>query len=339
MRLKLTPFDMHVDGGADQAVSVGEFARFRATFTPPDGIDNFTFTWDFGDGAEVATGHRVAPTVDGDSKVTATITHVYDSERDSPYIATVELTGTGDAGVAEGSDTLIVSVTRIPNIQVFAGEPFTVTEGEQFEASGSFTRPAGLTGVAYAWDFGDGSPPVTGDLGEGQTTASATHIYDNHRPRPYDVTLTITATSETGDIEAESRTSVYVEEALGWTVGGCGSPDEDGKDAVRALTSFLGALSTLLIWLVIFSPIWLIAAAVVWYLLRPAPGVTSPTATRPTALPHPSRTSLAGADAALHRDRIRGARRPRAAALAPQGPGMACRPAATSSRMRTRSRP
>ena len=269
VNLRLAPFDMRVDGGADQTVSVGEIARFRAIFTPPDDIEDFTFTWDFGDGTGVATGHRVAPTVDGDSKVTATVTHVYENERDSPYIATVELTGTGDAGVAEGSDTLIVSVTRIPNIEVFAGESFGVTEGEQFEVSGSFTRPAGLTDVAYAWDFGDGSSPVTGELSDGQTTASATHVYDNHRPRPYDVTLTITATSEAGEIEARSQTSVYVEQALGWTVGGW-SPGEDGKDAVRAMTSLLQGLSTLLIWLAIFSPVWLVAAAVVWYLVRRA---------------------------------------------------------------------
>ena len=267
--LRLAPFDMRVDGGADQTASVGEIARFRATFTPPEGIEDFTFTWDFGDGTGVVTGHRVAPTVDGDSKVTATVTHVYESERDSPFIATVELTGTGDAGVAEGSDTLIVSVTRVPNIEVFAGESFSVTEGEQFEVSGSFTRPAGLTDVAYSWDFGDGSEPVTGELSEGQTTASATHVYDNHRPRPYDVTLTVSASSEAGDIEAASQTSVYVEQVLGWTVGGW-SPGEDGKEAVRALSSLMQSLSTLLIWLVIFSPIWLIAAAVVWYLVRRA---------------------------------------------------------------------
>ncbi len=267
--LRLAPFDMRVDGGADQTASVGEIARFRATFTPPDDIEDFTFTWDFGDGSEPVTGHRVAPSLDGESKVTATVTHVYENERDSPYIATVDLTGTGDAGVAEGSDTLIVSVTRIPDIEVFAGESFSVTEGEEFEVSGSFTRPAGLTDVAYAWDFGDGSQPQKGELEEGQTTATATHVYENHRPRPYDVTLTITATSEAGDIEASSFTNVYVEQALGWTVGGW-SPGEDGKDAVRALTELLQGLSTLLIWLVIFSPIWLIAAVVIWYLVRRA---------------------------------------------------------------------
>ncbi len=267
--LRLAPFDMRVDGGVDQTVSVGEIARFRATFTPPDDIEDFTFTWDFGDGTGVVTGHRVAPTVGGDSKVTATVTHVYENERDSPYIATVELTGTGDAGVAEGSDTLIVAVTRVPNIEVFAGESFSVTEGEEFEVSGSFTRPAGLTDVAYSWDFGDGSSPVTGELSDGQTSASATHVYDNHRPRPYDVTLTVTASSEAGDIEAGSQTSVYVEQALGWTVGGW-TPGEDGKDATRALTELLQGLSTLLIWLVIFSPVWLIAAAVIWYLVRRA---------------------------------------------------------------------
>ena len=265
--LRLAPFDMRVDGGDDKTVSVGEFARFRATFTPPDDIENFSFTWDFGDGASIVSGHRVAPTIDGTAKVTATVTHVYENERDSPYIATVELTGTGDAGVAEGSDTVIVSVSRVPNIEVFAGEAFSVKAGEEFEVSGSFTRPAGLSDVAYSWDFGDGSKPQSSALSEGQTTASATHVYDNHRPTPYTVTLTVTASSEAGEIEASSETSVFVRESLGWTVGGW-SPGEDGKEATRALSEVLQGLTTLLIWAVIFSPFWLAAIAAIWYLVR-----------------------------------------------------------------------
>ncbi len=265
--LRLAPFDIRVDGGDDKTVSVGEFARFRATFTPPDDIDNFSFTWDFGDGSGIVTGHRVAPTIDGTGKVTATVTHVYENERDSPYIATVELTGTGDAGVAEGSDTVIVSVSRVPNIEVFAGEAFSVFAGEEFELTGSFTRPAGLSDVTYSWDFGDGSKPQSSALSEGQTTASATHVYDNHRPAPYTVTLTVTASSQAGEIEASSQTTVYVRESLGWTVGGW-NPGEDGKEATRALSELLQGLTTLLIWAVIFSPFWLVAIAAIWYLVR-----------------------------------------------------------------------
>ena len=267
MTLRLAPFDIRVDGGDDKTASVGEFARFRATFTPPDDIDDFSFTWDFGDGSGIVTGHRVAPTIDGTGKVTATVTHVYENERDSPYIATVELTGTGDAGVAEGSDTVIVSVSRVPNIEVFAGEAFSVFAGEEFEVTGSFTRPAGLSDVTYSWDFGDGSEPQSSALSEGQTTASATHVYDNHRPTPYTVTLTVTASSGAGEIEASSQTTVYVRESLGWTVGGW-SPGEDGKEATRALSELLQGLTTLLIWAVIFSPFWLAVIAAIWYLVR-----------------------------------------------------------------------
>ena len=265
---RLAPAEMGIDGGADRTASVGELARFRATFTPPEGIDEFSFTWDFGDGSEKVYGSRVAPTVGGEM-VTATVAHVYDDERDSPYIATVELTGSGEAGVAEGSDTVIVSVTRIPKIEVFAGESFSVTEGEEFEVSGSFTRPAGLTDVSYRWDFGDGSEPVSGELGEGETTALATHTYDNHRPTQYTVTLTITAKSDAGDVEARAESYVYVRESLGWTVGGWNMA-EQWKSATRALSGLAQALGTLLIWAVIFSPVWLIIAAVIWYLVRRA---------------------------------------------------------------------
>ena len=267
VNIRLAPFDMRVDGGDDKTASVGEFARFRATFTPPDDIDDFSFTWDFGDGSGIVTGHRVAPTIDGTGKVTATVTHVYENERDSPYIATVELTGTGDAGVAEGSDTVIVSVSRVPNIEVFAGEAFSVFAGEEFELTGSFTRPAGLSDVTYSWNFGDGSEPQSSALSEGQTTASATHVYDNHRPTPYAVTLTVTASSQAGEIEASTETSVFVRESLGWTVGGW-SPGEDGKEATRALSEVLQGLTTLLIWAVIFSPFWLAAIAAIWFLVR-----------------------------------------------------------------------
>ena len=264
--LRLAPAEMGVDGGADQTVSVGELARFRATFTPPEGIDEFSYTWDFGDGSEKVSGTRTAPTVGG-AKVTATVAHVYEDERDSPYIATVELNGSGEAGVAEGSDTVIVSVTRIPKIEVFAGEGLSVIEGEEFEVGGSFTRPAGLTDVSYRWDFGDGSMPSSGQLSEGQTTASATHTYENFRPEPYTATLTVSANSAAGEIESSAETWIYVEESLGWTVAGW-DMGEQWKAATRALSGVAQALAVLLIWAVIFSPVWLIAGGVVWYLVR-----------------------------------------------------------------------
>ena len=49
VRVELPPSVLTVDAGGDRVVSVGEPERFQAYFTPPQGIEEFTFSWDFGD--------------------------------------------------------------------------------------------------------------------------------------------------------------------------------------------------------------------------------------------------------------------------------------------------
>ena len=215
VRLRLVPIDMSVDAGPDQTFSVGQVARFRASFKPPEGIEDFTFTWDFGDGTPTITGNRTAPTLEEDTRVTATVTHVYRDDRDSPFIVEFEISGVGDPGVAEGMDTNIATVTKVPTIEVFAGEHKTVKEGDEVEVVGSFTRPEGLRDLRFKWDFGDGSAPVTGSLAGGVTRAIATHVYSDHRPFAFTATMTITAESDAGEVEASSSIGVLVTEAPG----------------------------------------------------------------------------------------------------------------------------
>ncbi len=248
------PREMVPDAGPDVRAGVGEPVRFRATFTPPDGIESFDYTWDFGDGTQVVSGNRTAPTGEGDRRVTATLHHRFDDERDSPYIVQFNITGFGDGGLSEGEDTLIATVSRIPNIEVFAGEWITADEGEAVELSGSFTRPAGMTDVTYTWDFGDGSNPAAGSLREGVTTAVATHVYSNYRPRPYTARLTITGMMETGEVEGSGTVDVEVREAQGWVIGGWSFGDQ-WKTAVRTLSAVAAAALTGSIWLLVFSPI------------------------------------------------------------------------------------
>ena len=120
--LRRAPTRMVVEAGDDIAGAVGQPVRFRASFRPPEEIDDFTVVWDFGDGSEPAVVHRTAPTQDAAVRVTATVTHRYGDDQDSPYIAEVRIEGSGDGGLAEGSDVLIVSISRLPRIEVFAGE-------------------------------------------------------------------------------------------------------------------------------------------------------------------------------------------------------------------------
>ena len=262
--LKLTAQEIAVDAGEDLGVRVGRTARFRASFAPPEGIDEYEFTWDFGDGF-TATGSGTILRPDG-RRVTATVNHVYEDDLDSPYIARIDLRGFGESGVAEGSDALEVSVSEIPNIEVFAGEGQTVTEGAEAEFAASFLRPAELWDYAYKWDFGDGSPTATGTPEEGSTRLEASHTFTDYRPQGYEVTLTVTAMSDGGEVEGVGSFWVNVTESRGLIVGGW-DVGETTKSAVRALSAVARGTVMVLIWLAIFSPVIAVLAGVV-YLIR-----------------------------------------------------------------------
>ena len=265
--LELVKGKMRIDAGEDKSTAVDEPVRFRATFTPPPDIEEFTFTWDFGDGSHPVSSNRTAPTQNPSERVTATITHVFADERDSPYIAQIKMSGYGEAGEFEGEDTVIVTVSRAPAIEVFAGEHYSIEAGETVQFSGSFTRPSELRDVKYVWDFGDGSDPVRGSVLDGATTVVASHTYENHRPYSYDVRLTIMAQSDAGLVEKSSMATVFVSEPLGWTIGGWEVGDQL-KGAVRSLSAVVLGLVTLGIWVAIFSPVWGAVVIVVFFVVR-----------------------------------------------------------------------
>lgn len=265
--LSLAAVEMAVEAGDDRTLSVGEPARFRATFTPPVGIDTFNFVWDFGDGGEVAHGGRTVATSEPGQRVTATVHHTYADDLESPYIVSLDIVGFGDAGQVKGSDTFTVTVKEIPPIEVFLEAENNAEHGEDVEFSGSFTRPSELSDFKYSWDFGDGSPVVNGVPEDGVTRITAAHIYENYRNREYEITLTVTAQSEAGEVSGSSYTYIFVEEDEGLVIGGW-SPGDNAKQATRALSVFGQGMGTLIIWTVIFSPAWLIVVGIVYGIIR-----------------------------------------------------------------------
>lgn len=268
VHLSLAPAGMTVDAGPDQSVAVHTPVRFKATFTPPAGMDEHSITWDFGDGSEPVYLSRTAPTANERERVTATVTHSYDDPKDSPFIVQVTIDSYGESGVAEGEDTLIVTVSETPVIEVFAGDrSYRVLQNEVVEFSGSFTRPPGLANVRYQWDFGDGSPPDEGELAEGVTRVNASHAYADFRSWPYDAVFTVTADSAVGEIEASASVSVYVERDQGLIVGGFNVAD-NAKTAVRTLSLVFSGLTTILIWVGIFAIIWVPLAVIIIILIR-----------------------------------------------------------------------
>ncbi len=245
-----------VFAGPDQTLIIGRAGDFRATFTPPEGIEEFHYVWDFRDGSQ-EDGTVTVPTTEPGQLVTATVRHGFRSENDSPYIVEVKLTGTGPGGVVQGSDTVIVTVTRIPTIEVFAGDDQVVDAGQEVEFSGSFTRSEELWDTEYQWDFGDGSPKATGSPEEDASRVTAVHTYANHRPQPYEVTLTVIAQSEAGEVRSVGSIHVIVLEPERFIVGNWNLM-ESVKSATRAFSSLALTVVNAGIWVIIFSPVLLV---------------------------------------------------------------------------------
>lgn len=256
---------MQVDGGEDQTGAVGRIMRFRAFFVPPDGIDEFSYTWDFGDGSNLVGNTRVILTEDSSRMVTAVASHVYQSAEESPYIVQIKMVGTGEAGSVRGSDKIVVTVTEAPVINVSAGESITVEAGASVRLRGTFNRPDGVRNMRYRWEFGDGTSPVDGALDEGNSVeVEHRYILIRADASQYTAKLTVTGDSEGGLVTASSEVVVTVIEGEGWIVGGY---DLTGttKAAVRSLSALVRALTTAAIWVIVFSPFWggCIAIAVV----------------------------------------------------------------------------
>ena len=265
--LKLTAGVIEVDAGDDVSFQVGQVARFRASFTAPQGIDDFSFVWDFGEGSSIMGSGSVLRQ-DG-KRVTATVNHVYDDDRDSPYIVTIDLTGAGVGGIGEGSDSLEVSVSHVPTIEMFAGEGRTVEEGDKVDYSASFIRPGELWDYQYQWDFGDGSPTVTGKPEEGTTRVETTHAFSAHRPAAYTAVLTVSAMSDAGRVPGSDSFSARVTESEGFFIGGW-NVGGTAKAAVRALSAVAWAATTVILWLGIFSPVILVVGGIAYLINRRA---------------------------------------------------------------------
>lgn len=174
--------------------------------TDPDG-SIAAYSWNFGDGSADVGG--------------VTATHTYAASGTYP----VTLTVTDDKG-ATGSHTTQVTVTApVPNVPPTAA--FTATTNDLL-ASVDATSSSDSDGsiAAYSWDFGDGTPAVTG--------AKATHSYA--AAGTYRVELTVTddggataAVSKQVTVAAPAGPVTLAADAFERTVtGGWGSADRGG---------------------------------------------------------------------------------------------------------------
>ena len=282
--LELVAGSMEADAGPDLQAVVGRPVVFRATFRPPEGIESYSYWWDFGDGAESPLLAGTAQTENEGERTTESFRHQYGSTEESPFFATLHLRGTGDAGVVETEDSVKVIVNRVPTIHVSTDETVTIRADEEVTVSGAFTRPEDVENLTYRWEFGDGLAPQTGAIEEGQDTIDVTHEYSIHRPEPYVATFTVSGETSFGaPITSSSNVDIYVLERSEWIIGFL-DIGETARTATQTLSVIVQALIVVAIWVVLLSPIWGAIVAIIWFLRRRT-SIAMPSRPRPRPEP------------------------------------------------------
>ena len=151
------------NAGANKSTNQGVQVCFDGSGSIPGDSPITTYSWSFGDGAG-ATG--ISPC------------HTYNTVGSYP----VTLTVTDSFGVSDSATSTVTVNNVAPTVH--AGANQVVAVGSSVTFSGSYSDPgSGTETFTTSWNFGDGSPAVTGTLVPSHTyTVSGT----------YTVTLTVT---------------------------------------------------------------------------------------------------------------------------------------------------
>ena len=159
------------DAGGPYVSNEGTSITFDASASSDIEGDQLQFRWDFDNDGVWDTEWSTNPSA----------THTWDD--DYSGLVTVEVSD----GQFSDTDTTTVDVNNIaPSFD--AGADQTVDEGEIVTFSSTFIDPGSDT-FTYSWDFGDGTPAVTGTATEPSTLLTS---YAYEYPGVYTVMLTIT---------------------------------------------------------------------------------------------------------------------------------------------------
>lgn len=155
------------NAGADQTVCSSTVTFDGTKSVDPDGIIT-QYLWDFGDGAK-GSGPRP--------------THVYPDE--GTYLVTLTVKDDSGTNCNSHSDVMTVVINKAPVAD--AGPDQIVCTGSPVAFNGIGSTDSDGAIQKYMWDFGDGTPQVSG--------AQATHTYQ--KSGNYRVILTVTDNSGT----------------------------------------------------------------------------------------------------------------------------------------------
>jgi PKD repeat protein len=144
-------------------INEGQAATFSATVTDPGIKDTLTYSWNFGDNTNPATGKSV--------------THTFADNGNYNVILTVT-----DKDGGATTRTIPTKVDNLAPTIVNIDKPTTINKGQPATFTATANDPGILDTLTYSWNFGDTTNPVTGK--------DANHIFAN--PGNYNVILTVT---------------------------------------------------------------------------------------------------------------------------------------------------
>ena len=161
---------------ATSPINENDSTVLGASFADPGSLDTHTVVINWGDSQ--------SSTIDlNNGELTFFATHQYLDDNPSGTTADeydIVVTVTDDDAGMDAAATTVTVNNVAPSVE--AGPDRTVDEGSPVIFSGSFSDPGADTHT-MEWNFGDGSPPVTGTL-------TPTHAYGDNGV--YTVTLTVT---------------------------------------------------------------------------------------------------------------------------------------------------
>lgn len=147
--------------GEDRIAEEGEELTWTGEFADPDPDDSWKVTVDYGDGTVEQLAHEADKTF--------RLTHSWADDGTFTVTVTVE---DDDGGVGKASTEVGVDNVA-PVVDAGPDGPDRAWKGEPYEFSGSFLDPGTGDTHTITWDFGDGSPPVTGTLTPSHTFTAA----------------------------------------------------------------------------------------------------------------------------------------------------------------------
>ena len=110
------------------------------------------------------------------------------------------------------------------------------------------TISGGFAPYNYKWDFGDKST---------STDETPNHTYNSSGK----FTVSLTVTDDKGNTATDTRTD-YITVQSGWNVSNVAG------NAWKGLSKFCHVLVNVLVWIGIFSPVWLIAGGIAFWIIR-----------------------------------------------------------------------